>query len=304
MKTSSVSRFDLETYLREKKRIVDRYLDDYLPSEEQYPQQLSNALRYTLFAGGKRLRPILHLAAAEAVGGKIQNLIPFACALELIHTYSLIHDDLPSMDNDDYRRGQPTSHKVFGEAVAILAGDALLTEAFYLMSTTAVTNGLEPQSVLKSIHEVTEAVGASGMVAGQVVDILEEGNAAGTPVLEYIHNHKTGEFIRASVTTGARLSRASHQELESLSQYGRAFGLAFQIRDDILNVEGDSKKLGKSVGSDISRKKVTYPSIHGLDRSKKVMEDLVEEAVESLSAFDHQADPLKEIARYIIDRTS
>lgn len=302
MKTSNVSCFDLVTYLSEKRGLVDRYLDAYLPSEDRYPQQFSKALRYTLFSGGKRLRPILHLAAAEAVGGEIQSLIPFACALELIHTYSLIHDDLPPMDDDDYRRGQLTSHKVFGEALAVLAGDALLTEAFCLMSTKAVTNGLEPQIALKAIQEITEAVGASGMVAGQAVDILEEGHAAGAPVLEYIHNHKTGKFICASVTTGARLARASQQELESLFQYGRAFGLAFQIRDDILNVEGDPKKLGKSVGSDMARKKVTYPSIHGLDRSKKAMEDLVEEAIERLSSFDHQADPLREIARYIIDR--
>ena len=298
-----MSRFDLETYLGERKELVDRYLEAYLPGEDRYPPKLFKAMKHTLFAGGKRLRPILLLASVEAVGKEIQDLIPFACALELIHTYSLIHDDLPSMDDDDYRRGLPSSHKVFGEAIAILTGDALLTEAFCLMSTKAVTNGLDPLVVLGVIHEITEAIGASGMVAGQAADILAEGEAVGISDLEYIHNHKTGAFIRVTVRTGALLARASQQQLESLSHYGRALGLAFQIRDDILNVEGNSKKLGKSVGSDLSRKKVTYPSILGLEKSKKAMRDLVEESIKRLTPFNHQADPLREIARYLIART-
>lgn len=298
-----MSRFDLETYLSEKKGLVDRYLEDYLPDEDKYPPQLSKAMRHTLFAGGKRLRPILHLAAVEALGKEIKSRIPFACALELIHTYSLIHDDLPSMDDDDYRRGLPTCHKVFGEAVAVLAGDALLTEAFGLMSNKAISNGFDPGVVLRVIHEISLAVGASGMVAGQAADILNEGKAVEIPVVEYIHSHKSGALIRASVTTGAYLAGASQQEIESLSRYGKAIGQAFQIRDDILNVVGDSKKLGKSVGSDISRKKATYPSIVGIEESKKAMKDLVGEAIEGLTLFDHHADPLRELARYLISRT-
>jgi geranylgeranyl diphosphate synthase type II len=298
-----VAPFDLEIYLREKKAIVDSYLEAYMPPPDRFPKELYSAMRHTLFAGGKRIRPILHFASAEAVGGDISPLIPFACAIELIHTYSLIHDDLPAMDNDDYRRGLPSSHRVFGEAVAILAGDALLTEAFSIMSSKNSTEGLDPVLVLKIINEISVAIGASGMVGGQTVDILTQGKEVEGHVLEYIHTNKTGALIRASVRTGAILAGASKDELDALTRYGEAMGLSFQIRDDILNVEGSAKVMGKGVGTDMARKKVTYPSIFGIDESKKIMVLLLQEAIDGIAFFDSKADPLREIARYIISRT-
>ncbi len=294
----------LKEYLAEKKALVDAALDGLLPGEELYPPVIFQAARYSLMAGGKRLRPILCLAAAEAVGGKAETVMPAACALELIHTYSLIHDDLPAMDNDDYRRGKLTSHKVFGEDIAILAGDALLTEAFHLLARRDLMPGVPPERLLDISREVSEAAGWFGMVAGQVLDIRSEGKTVGLETLQQIHRLKTGAMIRVSLRAGAILSGASAEALASLSDYGRQIGLAFQIADDILNVEGDRALLGKGTGSDAARGKVTFPALLGIETSRDRAKALIGEAVASLASFDERAAPLRLIALYILERKS
>ena len=294
----------LKEYLAEKKALVDAALDGLLPGEELYPPVIFQAARYSLMAGGKRLRPILCLAAAEAVGGKAEAVIPVACALEFIHTYSLIHDDLPAMDNDDYRRGKLTSHKVFGEDIAILAGDALLTEAFNLLARRDLMPGVPPERLLDVTREVSEAAGWFGMVAGQVLDIRSEGKTVDLKTLQQIHRLKTGAMIRVSLRAGAILSGASAAALASLSDYGRQIGLAFQIADDILNVEGDRALLGKGTGSDAARGKVTFPALLGVEASRTRAKALIGEAVASLASFDERAAPLRSIALYILERKS
>jgi len=295
-------------YLKEKKGIIDEALDRYLPGEENYPPVIFKAVRYSLFAGGKRIRPILCLASAEAVGGgsgeSLHSILPVACALELIHTYSLIHDDLPAMDNDDYRRGEPTNHKVFGEGIAILAGDALLTEAFHLMSRRDLMGDVLPENLLTVIHDIAEAAGYFGMVGGQVVDLQSEGREADLETLHYIHSRKTGAMITASVRAGALLAGAGKDEFYALSEYGKHVGLVFQIADDILNVEGDRALLGKNTGSDASRGKITFPALMGMETSRREARELVEQALTDIADFDHRACPLREIARYVIERKS
>jgi geranylgeranyl diphosphate synthase type II len=293
---------DLKSYLSEKKVMVDRALEAYLPEPEGPASDVINAMKYSLFAGGKRLRPILCLAGAEAVGGTEKDCLPVACALELIHTYSLIHDDLPMMDDDDLRRGKPTNHKVFGEAVALLAGDGLLTEAFSLMTRDDLTRRVAPQVMLKVISLISHAAGYHGMVGGQVVDIQSEGKAVDFSVVEFIHAHKTGALISASVTSGAMLGRGNESQLQAITAYGGKIGLAFQISDDILDIEGDTETLGKKAGADAQKEKTTYPSVLGLKRSKEIQSQLVEAAIDSLRAFDHAAEPLRLIAQYIIER--
>ena len=295
---------DIKKYLEEKKEVVDSALERYFPREEEFPANLRRAIWHSLFAGGKRIRPILSMAAFEAVGGKGDGILPFACALEMIHTYSLIHDDLPAIDNDDYRRGKPTCHKVYGEAIGILAGDALLTEAFRLMTNRSIRNGpIEDEGlVLDIINEVAQAAGVLGMVGGQVVDIESEGKEVDLPTLQYIHTHKTGALILVSIRAGAKLGGASGEMLKAFTHYGERVGLAFQIADDILNVEGKSSLLGKKTGSDLSKGKATYPSLMGLEESKKRAKDLVEWAGNVLSPFGPEADPLREIAWFIISR--
>jgi geranylgeranyl diphosphate synthase type II len=256
-------------------------------------------MTYSLFAGGKRLRPILCIGGAEAVGKEGRMALPFACSLELIHTYSLIHDDLPVMDNDDLRRGKPTNHKVFGEAVALLAGDGLLTEAFRLM---AGTSGVVPRALLKVIRLVGSAAGYQGMVGGQVVDIQSEGKPVDPSLVNFIHSHKTGALIHASVTSGAILGEGTEDQVNAISSYGEKIGLAFQIADDILDVEGDRETMGKGVGGDARKKKITFPAAVGLQKAKEIQGCLVEEAVGALKAFDEKADPLRRIAVYIIER--
>ncbi|MFB3925953.1 MAG: polyprenyl synthetase family protein [Syntrophales bacterium] len=295
---------DLGQYFGERKKIVDEALDRYLPGESNFPQIIFKAVRYSLFAGGKRIRPILCMAAAEAVGGTLEGVLPVACALELIHTYSLIHDDLPSMDNDDYRRGKPTSHKVFGEAIAVLAGDALLTEAFYLMTKKESAVNVPPSARLEVIHDITKAAGFFGMVGGQVVDVSCQGKEVDLDTLHYIHSHKTGAMIFVSVKSGAVLSGASGRELQALSEYGRDIGLAFQIADDILDIEGNWELLGKETGVDESRGKITFPALIGLEKSRRRARDLVEKAVSAISFFDSKAEPLRRIAEFIIERRS
>jgi len=292
----------LKMYLEARKKIIDEALDRYLPGEDRYPPDIFKAVRYSLFAGGKRIRPILCLAAAEAVGGEIDPVLPVACALELIHTYSLIHDDLPAMDDDDYRRGRLTSHKVFGEGVAVLAGDALLTEAFRLMSERELLKDTPPETLLDVIREIAVAAGYFGMVGGQVVDLQSEGQAVGPDTLQYIHTHKTGAMIIVSVRAGALLSGAGEADVDALSLYGRHVGLAFQIADDILNVEGDRKMMGKGTGSDAERGKITYPALMGLDASREKARELVADALSAISRFDDRALPLRMIASYITER--
>ena len=294
----------LGTYFGTKKKIIDEALERYLPREDNYPPVIFKALRYSLFAGGKRIRPILCLAAAEAVGGNIEVILPVACSLELIHTYSLIHDDLPAMDDDDYRRGRLTSHRVFGEDMAILAGDALLTEAFHLMSDRNLTRQIASEKLISVIHDIAEAAGYFGMVAGQVVDVQSEGKTVDSEVLNFIHTRKTGSMIRAAVRAGAVLSSAGDVEINALASYGWHVGLAFQIADDILNVEGDRGMMGKGTGSDSQRGKVTYPAMMGMDTSRKRAEELVENAISVIKDFDHKAEPLRMIARYIVQRKS
>ena len=293
---------DLKKYLQEKEDIVNKALDTLLPKEDEFPQRLHKAMRYSIFAGGKRIRPILVIAAAEVFGKTAANVINIACAIELIHTYSLIHDDLPAIDNDDLRRGLPTNHKVFGEAIALLAGDALLTKAFQIMSQPSAVSGQQSALILKSIHEIAKAAGSTGMVGGQVVDIESEGKEVAFPVLEYIHIHKTGELILASVRAGAILAGAENKELETITRYGEAIGLAFQIADDIIDVEGNKEDVGKNIGGDAKKGKVTYPSILGVDESRKRARELVDMAITALKDFDRKAEPLREIARYLVER--
>ena len=302
MKTEAA--FCLQDYLQAKKQVIDEHLDLYLPGQENYPPLIFQAMRYSLLAGGKRIRPILCLAALESLGAASlrDSALPVACALEMIHTYSLIHDDLPAMDDDDCRRGLPTSHKVFGEDVAILAGDALLTEAFCLLSNAKLMAGIPPEMALAVIHEIAMAAGCFGMIGGQVVDVRSEGMAVDEGALYYIHTHKTGAIIVASIRAGALLAGAGPEDLEALSRYGQNIGLMFQIVDDILNVEGDRSTTGKSTGSDASRGKVTFPSIFGLDRSREKAGDLAEQALQSLSRFDGRAEPLRLLVRHIIER--
>jgi geranylgeranyl diphosphate synthase type II len=244
------------------------------------------------------------MASFEAVGGKGEGILPFACALEMIHTYSLIHDDLPALDNDDYRRGKPTCHKVFGEAIGILAGDALLTEAFKLMTNQPLHESSlrDGELVLNVTHEVAQASGMLGMVGGQVLDIESEGKEVDFPTLQYIHTNKTGALILVSVRVGARLGGAREDGLKALTRYGERVGLAFQIADDILNVEGKAVLLGKKTGSDLSRKKATYPSVVGLEESKKRAEELIELAVDAIRSFGPEAEPLRGIARFVLSR--
>jgi geranylgeranyl diphosphate synthase type II len=295
---------DLQSYLAEKRAAVDRELDAILAPETTYPVSIHKAMRYCLFAGGKRLRPILAIAAAEAVGGNGQHIIREACALELIHTYSLVHDDLPAMDDDDFRRGVPTTHTVFGEALAILAGDALLTEAFGILSGAAARQRHAAQELLAVIELLAEACGSCGLIGGQVVDLESEGKVIDENVLEYIHCHKTGRLIIASVELGARLSGASAGELQRLHSYAAAIGLAFQIADDILDVIGSSAVLGKKTGSDQKQQKATWPALCGLEQAQSRQRALCADAVAALAGFDEKAEPLRLIARYIIERQS
>jgi geranylgeranyl diphosphate synthase, type II len=295
--------FDLTQYLSDGKRFVEDAILEFLPQENSYPESIHSAMNYSVQAGGKRLRPILVIAAAEAVGGDRKTVLPFAVAAELIHTYTLIHDDLPALDNDDFRRGKPTNHKVFGEALAILAGDALLTQAFILMTNTASLEGVPEREILKATHEMANALGSGGMIGGQVVDLESEGKPITSESLEYIHIYKTGYLIRACIGVGARLGGASSSQLKDLSRYGAHIGLAFQIIDDILDITADQEMLGKDVGSDLDKGKATYPALYGLQESKNKAEQLVKESIACLEQFDGRADPLREIARFFVQRT-
>jgi geranylgeranyl diphosphate synthase type II len=299
---SKKEEMDIETYLKEKRALIDSYLESCfsIPVE---PSLLHKAMRYSLFAGGKRIRPILALSAYKACGKDPKRIIPYASALELIHTYSLIHDDLPSMDNDDLRRGKPTSHKVFGEAIAILAGDALLTEAFLMLAhNSSSPNEIKPTSLIRMIREVALSAGVHGMVGGQALDISSENSKPDRDTLTFIHFHKTAAMIAASVRMGGILADSDENTLKSLTNYGERIGLAFQITDDILNVEGTTEELGKAAGSDAKMRKMTYPAFYGIERSREEAKKLVAEAIDALALFSSDADPLRGIARYLVQR--
>jgi len=296
---------DLKKYLKERCQLVDEALDRFLPPTDELPASLHKSMRYSVFAGGKRVRPILMLAACEAVGGEIGQAVPAACAMEMIHTYSLIHDDLPAMDDDDFRRGNPTNHKVFGEAVAILAGDALLTQAFILLSSPEYAEKTGAGRLFPVIREIAWCAGSHGMVGGQVVDMESEGTRdIDLATVQYIHTHKTGALIKASVKSGALLGGADETSLAAMTRYGEAIGLAFQIADDILDIEGTTEEIGKDAGSDEARGKATYPAVVGMAEAKKRAGELVGMALDALSVFDEKADPLREIAKYIVYRKS
>jgi geranylgeranyl diphosphate synthase type II len=291
---------NLHQYLKERSEQVDAALDRYLPPLDAVPQRLHEAIRYSVLAPGKRLRPILVLASAEAVGGKPETVMPTACALECIHVFSLIHDDLPCMDDDDYRRGRLTNHKVFGEAMAMLAGDALQALAFELIADNAAV--VAPDRVVAVIKRIANAAGTWGMVGGQVVDIESEGKDISAETLQYIHAHKTGALLTASVLAGAILCGADAVQQQALERYGRSIGLAFQIADDILDIVGDQEKIGKPVGSDEGKDKATYPKLYGLEESRRRAHAEVASAVASLEGFGEAAEPLRAIARYIVER--
>ena len=291
-------------YLSKGREFIDAAICGYLPEETSYPESIHKSMLYSVLAGGKRLRPILVIAAAEAVGGNRQDILPFAVAAEYIHTYTLIHDDLPALDNDDLRRGKPTHHKVFGEAIAVLAGDALLTQAFYLMTHSGLMDAIPPEKLLQAAHDMTGALGTAGMIGGQVVDIESEGKPVDAKTLEYIHVYKTGHLIQACVRVGAILCQANKDQLNALSTYGAHIGLAFQIVDDMLDLTADESQLGKDVGSDLEKEKATYPALYGLEESKKKAEKLVEDGIGCLEIFNHGADPLREIGKFFIERTS
>lgn len=290
-------------YLAECKKFIDESVPRYLPEKTAYPGSIHESMHYSLFAGGKRLRPCLLIAAAEAVGGSRYDVLPFAIATEFLHTYTLIHDDLPALDNDSLRRGKPTNHKVFGEAIAILAGDALLTQAFVLMTDSLGMASIPQKNLLRASHDMARALSSTGVIGGQVVDLESEGKPVDAETLEYIHIYKTGFFFKSCVRCGAILSQATVSQVKALSSFGAHIGLAFQIIDDILDITGDRETLGKDIGSDIENEKATYPAFFGMEKSKAKAEELVDQAIVCLENFDERANPLREIARFFIQRT-
>ncbi len=292
---------DLKKYIEEKRNKIENFILSYF-NDPIRPEILHNSVTYSLTAGGKRLRPILALASYEACGGQ-NDITPYAAAIEFIHTYSLIHDDLPAMDNDDLRRGKPTNHKVFGEGIAILAGDGLLTEAFTILSNPNYAS-ISKEALLKVISEISHASGLRGMVAGQALDLISEGAEPDAEIVQFIHLKKTAALIKASVKIGAILAEASEDLINRLETYGESIGLAFQIVDDILDIEGKTEEMGKPKGSDIERGKMTYPRVFGIEKSKEKAKELIHCAIDALKVFDHSAQPLREIASYIIKRTS
>ena len=296
---------DIRQYIDIKRKHIDTALEKYLPEVKGSLAEHNKAMRYSLFAGGKRVRPILCLAAAESVrnfnNGFPEAVMLTACALECIHTYSLIHDDLPAMDDDDLRRGKPTNHTVFGEAGAILAGDSLLTYAFELLSSDAL-EAVSAHDRLTIISLISKAVGPEGMVGGQFLDLEHEGKDVHYEILRDIHSRKTAALITASVQTGGVLGSNSPEQFEALTLYGVKIGLAFQIVDDLLNVEGTEEQLGKAAGSDAARNKATYPALFGLDKTREKAQEAVQEALAALDGFDERADMLRDLAQYILSR--
>lgn len=295
---------DIKEYIGNRKKLVDAFLQSYFSVPFQ-PAKLHESVTYSLSAGGKRIRPVLCIAAFEACGGTADDVVPYATALELIHTYSLIHDDLPAMDDDDLRRGKPTNHVVFGEGMAILAGDALLTEAFVLLSDPRFkSDRMSDNRILRVVNEISFAAGEEGMVGGQAQDLLSEDAEPDVKTLSFIHAHKTAALLRASVVSGAILADADADQLDLLHTYGQNIGVAFQVVDDILDIVGETEVIGKPAGSDEKKKKMTYPKLYGLEKSKQKADELITSAIHALSVFDEKAEPLREIARYLAKRTS
>ena len=292
---------EFSAYLELERRFVDLGLRRYLPSEELPPHTIHKAMHYSVFAGGKRLRPILLLSAGRTVGGEAERLLPAACAVEMIHTYSLMHDDLPALDNDDLRRGRPTSHRVFGEAMAILAGDALLTRAFEIL--TLFPEGAEMAPIrVRVLQILAAACGTGGMIGGQVADLESEGLPVNEELVRTIHDGKTGALIRASVQAGAVLAAASDEQITLLDRYARAVGLAFQIMDDVLDIVESSTALGKTAGKDTQQRKATWPAMWGVDVSRRKARELVDEAIAAIAVFGPEARRLRQIAEFVCER--
>jgi geranylgeranyl diphosphate synthase, type II len=292
---------ELEAALQERRLEVERALNVSLPADTAWPPRLHEAMRYSLFAGGKRIRPLLVLGACDAVGGSHEEALPFACAVEMVHTFSLIHDDLPAMDDDDLRRGKPTSHKVYGEALAILAGDALLARAFHLLSGVPA----DLRRLLRRAQAMTllgEAVGANGLIGGQVEDMAAQGQAVSGDTLERIHRCKTGALLSASVRGGALLGGADAEQLDQLRGFGSAIGLAFQVVDDILDATEGAEQLGKTAGKDKAAQKATYVRVHGLPAAREKAQALLKEALAALEPFGPRAELLRHLGRRIVDR--
>ena len=294
---------NIKSYLAEKRGIIENALQTCMLKPSGELARHIESLNYSLKAGGKRVRPILCLATVESLGKEIGPYLPICCALECIHTYSLIHDDLPAMDDDELRRGKPTNHMIYGEAGAILAGDGLLTYAFELLSAPNLPTAISDNARLRIIHTISKAIGSLGMVGGQALDIESEHKDVSFETLQQIHRCKTGALITASVQTGAILAQANDDNFSALTEYGDKVGLAFQIVDDLLNVEGTTELLGKAAGSDAARNKATYPAFFGVEKTRKMAKETVEAAKQALINFDHNADPLRQLADYIYSRT-
>ncbi|MDH7498155.1 MAG: polyprenyl synthetase family protein [Syntrophomonadaceae bacterium] len=290
--------------LRRRQQLVEEHLPAFLPDPETFPPVIHQAMHYALFNGGKRLRPLLLLEAARVAGGDAEQVMPFACAVEMIHSYSLVHDDLPAMDDDDYRRGKPTCHRVFGEANAILAGDALLTQAFAVMTSSALQGRLDPRRALRAMVEIATAAGSTGMIGGQVIDLASEGQHPALEQLQAMHRMKTGALFVACLRSGAILAGAAAAVVDAFTAYGDALGLCFQITDDILDIEGDATVIGKPVGSDLKHDKATYPALVGLEQARAMARDCSRTAVASLQGFGPEADFLRGLASYVLERVN
>jgi geranylgeranyl diphosphate synthase type II len=293
---------DIQKYLSESKRLVDVYLDRLLPAQTESPPTIHKAMRHSVFAGGKRIRPILVLAAGESVGGNRDTLLHLGAGIEMIHTYSLIHDDLPALDNDDLRRGVPTCHKVFGEAMAILAGDALMTRCYQVLADMPMSSDSTRLAVIREIAHATGTL--NGMIGGQVVDLESEGKPISPPVLEYIHQSKTGALLTACTRCGALAAGASQAQLHALAEFGGKIGLVFQIVDDILDITSSSEKLGKTAGKDEKVKKATYPALYGIENSREKARELVAAALEDVTDLGEAAEPLRSLAHFVYSRSA
>lgn len=295
---------ELASYLEQRSELVNQWLEHLMPPASAPPSVLHQAMRHSLFGGGKRLRPIICIAVGETFGAQPEMLMAPACAIEFIHTYSLIHDDLPALDDDDLRRGQPSCHKKYGEAVAILAGDALLTRAFEVLSDTSLDE-LPAMKRIRVIHEVATAAGTTdNLIGGQVADLEAEGKTVSPAELETIHRGKTAAMIRAAARVGAIVAGAAEEELASIGRYAENIGLAFQITDDLLDVVGETERLGKSTGKDVARKKATYPAVHGIDASRKHASKLIEDAGQILTALGRDTRILSELSWFVVSRKS
>ena len=292
----------LNAYLKKQRALVDAELHKYLDLHNDLFGTLTDSMRYSVFAGGKRIRPIMALAACEAVGGDLHKALPYACALEILHTYTLIHDDLPCMDDDDMRRGRATNHKVFGEAQALLAGCSLLTLAFEIITGQCVKGDIDAQRAVTLSHMLSRAAGWEGVMGGQSIDMIYEGMPGDIERVKSVCHHKTATLIVVSLAGGGVAGQGTKAQLEALTHCGYPIGLAFQVADDILDVEGDPGKMGKSTGTDAKAGKQTFPALMGLDKAKSLASKLLKESLDALSEFDSGADPLREIARYIVTR--